>query len=427
MQSSFSTRGGWPLNQAWLLSLGSIVLILVGSYRALADPLAVAMPTWANRGATLGQDFRDATYYPVKAFLAGQQPYDPEVMLTNWPTRQEFDLYAPYHLLLHTPLAAMPYQAAYILFSLVSLAYLIGIGLITARRFTVPGGWPAAWALGGLIVMAKFTKAALYFGQIDPQTAFGATLALANLGRSRRLVALGVALTWTKPQYAIPLTLLLIARHAFREVASGTALACLFSIPVLVPLVHRAGGVADFLAVCQRNIDYARAAEYSRLEAVAGARVDVAAVVFRLTGWTMPGAEAISALVIVGIVAVVVRRRRGELSAAEIMLITLAMRLSIYHMGNESMLHVVGSVGLVMWAIRERRVVDSFYRVLAVMCAIAAVLPGLYFHAISHRVITLHGTLVDSLVEPLLLLTSFSICLYLAFTRPVVTGLREVA
>ncbi len=382
-------RAGWA---------ATAVLLLVGVVRDLRDPLSAPVPSAANTAATLGQDFRDATYYPVKDFLAGGIPYEPRSMLGGWPVRQEFDLYAPYHLLLSSPYALLGYRSAYAAFALLSLAMVVVTTLLAARHFRLPGGWLGAWVAAALVVDAQFTKAALYFGQVDPWCALGSTLALTQLHRSRWWCAIGVAMAWEKPQYGIPLSVLLLARRGWREAVAGGGIAAAASLPAVVVLVHRAGGVGAFVDVVRRDLAYANAARYSAVDAPTGARVDLAAVAFRVTGWLPPGAELGAGVLVLGIAAAAVaaRHRRGlPLVAAEVLAVTLAMRLGIYHLGNEGMLHLAGALGVAALWLRGHPP-----PVAVRVGAVLAMLPGLYVAAAQRLVLQHLGARVDSLVEP---------------------------
>src|SRR5262249_25021721 len=62
------------------------------------------------------QDFRDAVYYPVVAFLDGRNPYDQSAQARTYPVGQPFPPYLPLTLLAHLPFGLLPRAEARHLF-----------------------------------------------------------------------------------------------------------------------------------------------------------------------------------------------------------------------------------------------------------------------------------------------------------------------
>ena len=122
----------------------NIVTVLVAiagalsAARALRPSWEVATPTEANLAEEKLQDFRDALYFPIREFMAGGNPYDPAAMFAHWPVRQNFNLYQPYHLVLHLPFALPDYRIGAIAFTLASLLLLGVLALLAARRARLP-------------------------------------------------------------------------------------------------------------------------------------------------------------------------------------------------------------------------------------------------------------------------------------------------
>ena len=427
---------------------GVAALLAVGVRRALTDPLAAPVPTRANAALTGGQDFRDATYFPVKELLAGGNPYDPAPMFAHWPVNQEFDLYAPLHLVLHLPYAALPYRTALLLFSCAGLAALIGIGLVSARVMRLPGGWLAAWLVAGLVVLSQIGKSAISIGQINPVVGLGAVLAITQVGRTLSLQpdagtrgpgfrgsagfwgsgfwgsagfwgSVGLALAWTKPQFAIPLAALLLARGARRQVVLGTALAFAVSLPVVVVLVARAGGIGGFLDVVRRNLSYATHTGYAAVDSASGSRVDLAAVFFRVTGWLPPGAELVVLVGVLAVTAWLVRgspagggTRRGPFDVPELFLVSLACLVCIAHQQSESLVTVPALVGVAAAWLRREQPARWLWPVAAL-----TVVPALRVSAVQSFTATHLGGRADRLVEGLCLVAAFALACVVVATR----------
>jgi hypothetical protein len=393
--------------------------------RSLLEPLAAVDPTGANRDLTRGQDFRDALYFPIKELLRGGDPYDPASMFARWPVRQEFDLYAPFHLLLNLPYTLLPYRAALIVFSCVSVGCLLGIGLVSARVLRLPGGWLSAWVVAACVVGAQIGKSVVYFGQIDPLVGLGGVLALLFVGRSTGWAALGLALTWIKPQFGIPLTLVLLFRGAWRPALAGTLGAGLASLPVVGVLVVREGGVGGFVDVVRANLAYASSTGYAAVDSPGGARVDVAAVFFRLTGWLPPLAEGIVFVTVLGLAGWLLsgRPRRGTpFDTRELFVASLGALVGIVKQQSESLITVPALVGVVVLLLSLRTPASGSVRgsvrgsmrarglswpVLA--AAALTCVPVVHISFVEQLLKRTVGDHVDSLVEGVSLIVAFAL------------------
>jgi Glycosyltransferase family 87 len=384
----------------------------LAAVRALHGPMTAPEPTRANTMLTAGQDFRDATYFPLRELLRGGDPYRPSTMFEHWPVHQELDLYTPHHLLLQLPLVALPYRPALLVFAVASIGCLVALAVLVARTAELPGGALGAAALAVALLASQVGKSAVDLGQINPLVGLGAALALTQAGRRDRWAALGLALAWVKPQYGIPLSLLLLARGLWRPVVTGTVGALLASLPVLAVLLARTG-IAGFVDDVRANLDYATAVPYSAVTAPDGARVDLAAVVVRLAGWTGPSLavtllQVAVPVVVLGSAGWLLARRRGRaMTAGDQLLAGLALLLALVHQPSETLLLLPAVVALLVaavrggsrwWALAALLVSVSLLRVSAVQSAVAATI----------------GPRPERLVEGLCLLTAYVIAVVLA-------------
>ncbi len=425
--------------------LGWVAVLGIGALavnRALHGPLTAPEPTRANTLLTAGQDFRDATYFPLRELLRGGNPYRPATMFEHWPVHQELDLYTPHHLLLQLPLVALPYRAALLVFSVVTVGWLVALAVLAARTARLPGGALGAAALAVLLLASQVGKSAIDIGQINPLVGLGAALALTQAGRRDRWAALGLALAWIKPQYGIPLSLLLLARGLWRPVVTGTAAALLASLPVLVVLVSRTG-VGGFVADLRANLDYAGSAPYSAVTAPDGSRVDLGAVLFRLLGWTQPGpavtlVELAVPVVVLGLAALLLARGRGAaMPPAQQLVAGSALLLAMVHQPSETLLLVPTVVALLVAAGPRASLAtpdrdgggddgakedgtndgrDGDRRWWAVAALLVAV-SGLRVSAVQNAVAGMVGARPERLVEGLSLALAFAIAVVLARRR----------
>ncbi|MFJ7213029.1 glycosyltransferase family 87 protein [Amycolatopsis sp. NPDC098790] len=396
------------------------VAVLVGgvsAWHALAPSWQVPLPTWANRPEERLQDFRDALYFPIREFLAGGNPYDPAAMFAQWPVRQDFNLYQPYHLLLHAPFALLGYRAGAIAFSVCSLLLLVALAALAAhavRRFA-PFAVTTA-VVAALLVTSQVGKAQLYVGQVNPLIALGAAGALLARRDRPGLAAAALALAWLKPQYGFPLAVLLFARGSRRVALTGTAIAAAASLPVVVLLVVRGGGVGAFLDVVAANLTHARATDYGAVDSLTAQRIDVAAVLFRVTGWAPAGIELVMLAVVLATSVWLVRRldRDGETPVADL-LTCLAVVVCVVHQPGDVLLAVPALVALCWW--RERLVTAA---------VLALAVPFAHLYTVDSAVVSAFGPRAAVTVDGVAVVVAWCLLVVrstrIRAARPVVAG-----
>ncbi|NUT91016.1 MAG: DUF2029 domain-containing protein [Saccharothrix sp.] len=345
----------WPAAWRWGVGVAAGVVGSIGAWRALQPALRVPVPGAGNLAEERMQDFRDALYFPIREFLSGGNPYDPAVMFAHWPVRQNFNLYQPYHLLLHLPFALPGYRVGAVAFAVVSLGLLGVLSVMAAQRGR--GSWVlGAGVVAALLVTSQVGKAQLYVGQVNLLLAVGAAGALLGRTSHPRWAAVALALAWLKPQFGLPLAVLLCARGSWRVALTGTGIAAGASLVALVPLVAR-DGVGGFLEVIARNLEHASQTTYGAVDSLTSQRVDVAAVFFRVTGWLPPGAELPALLAVMAVSVVLVRRldRSGDDTGAADLLTCVAVVVAVVHQPGDVVIAVPALVAaaVVWWRRRQ--------------------------------------------------------------------------
>ncbi len=333
------------------MSKGHRVVVFAGTvvgslsaWHALAPSWQVPLPDETNLAEERLQDFRDALYFPIREFLAGGIPYDPAAMFAHWPVRQDFNLYQPYHLLVHLPFALPGYRAGAVAFTVLGVLLLVALAAMAAhavRRILPVPVLVTTVVVAASLVTSQVGKAQLYVGQVNPLIALGAAGALLARRDRPGWAAVALALAWLKPQYGLPLAILLYARGSRRVALAGTAVAAAASLPVVVLLTIRAGGIGAFLDIVVANLTHARGTDYGAVDSPTAQRIDVAAVLFRVTGWAPSGAElAVLAVVLVTSVLLVRRLdRAGSLPVADL-LTCLAVVVCVVHQPGDVLLAV---------------------------------------------------------------------------------------
>ncbi|MFJ5984607.1 glycosyltransferase family 87 protein [Lentzea sp. NPDC092896] len=344
-------------------TIGVALVALAGvlsAVRALRPSWEVPLPTEANLPEERMQDFRDALYFPIREFLDGGNPYDPAVMFEHWPVRQNFNLYQPYHLILHLPFALPEYRVGAVAFALACLVLLVGLAVMAAGRARLPIV-AGTVVISTLLVTSQVGKAQMYVGQVNPLIAVGAAGALLLRTKSPGWASAALALAWLKPQFGLPLALLLFVRGDRKVALLGTAVAALASVPVAGLLIAR-GGVGEFLDVIKRNLEWASSTGYGAVDSMTAQRVDLPAVFFRTTGWLPPAAELLALCGVLAATALLARKldRTENGSEAADLLTCLGIVVALVHQPGDVLIAVPAMVALAVVCWRRRK--DGHWR-----------------------------------------------------------------
>ncbi|WP_197043321.1 glycosyltransferase family 87 protein [Saccharothrix sp. NRRL B-16314] len=410
LKSGLGKRSGLVAVAALVGAVG-----VVGAWRALRPSWEVPLPTRANLPEERLQDFRDALYFPIREFLAGGNPYHPATMFEHWPVRQSFNLYQPYHLLLHAPFALPGYRVGAVAFALASLVLLIALAVLAAGRLRphVPVALGTA-VIATLLVLSQVGKAQLYVGQVNPLIALGAAGALLARRDSPKWAAVALAFAWLKPQFGLPLAVLLCVRGSRRVALVGTAIAAVASLVVVVPMIVRGGGVGPFLDVVAANLVHAGQTTYGAVDSLTAQRVDLSAVFFRVTGWLATGAELFTLIGVLAVSAALVQRldRMGHPAASDL-LTCLAVVVAIVHQPGDVLIAVpsMAAVGVVWW----RRRGERDWRLL--LSVVLLLVPFAHLHFVNLAIRDLFGVRVDVTVDGVAVVVAWVLAVAFAATR----------
>ncbi len=278
----------------WVQTLGAVI-----AFGAVATWLTVT--TWdlispSRLDAGVLTDFRDAIYYPVVAVRDGVNPYAVTSYYQHYPVGQEFPLYTPVHLLLHSPLLLFSFSTARAVYFGWNLALILGLAAAALRLAGFRCRTASVFGLGTLILLSDPGRFDLRTGQPTLMIVIGTYFVLRAVERRAPdaprpmipssatpflLGALSLAVVWSKPTYAIPLCVLLIARGRARVVAAGTAIGLALSAIVLPLLVDNAGGVGKLVKSWEDSARITSQSSQSRLGS--GLRIDAANAFVRIT------------------------------------------------------------------------------------------------------------------------------------------------
>lgn len=204
-------------------------------------------------------DFRDTVVLPARALAQGINPYDITAYRQAFPHAQEFDPYAPWWLTVVSPLARLEWGHAALLWSaglaLATAACAAWAGLQAWRHLGDVCPTVASCSRSALVLWLATFVAFQWFwrpttvgqglGNVGALAGLAALLAV--LGKHDRWYSVFLAVAWVKPQFGIPVVLILLARGHWRRALGGTLLAAVGSLPMVVQLSMAHGGLASLV------------------------------------------------------------------------------------------------------------------------------------------------------------------------------------
>jgi hypothetical protein len=337
-------------------------IIAIAAFAGVAIWLTVT--TWSNLSSSrldIGPltDFRDAIYYPLVALRDGINPYAVESYYRHYPVGQEFPLYTPIHLVLHAPLLLFSFPVARAVAFGWNLALVLGYAVLVLRLLAARLTLASVFGLGTLILLSDPGKFDLRTGQPTLMIVIALLLALRAVASTRSprsdgagpsppvsfvVGVVGIAVVWSKPTFAIPLVVLLVARARSRLAMVGTAVAVGISALVLPLLVDAAGGFGHLFDSWQDSARITSRSSQSRLGS--GLRIDAANAFVRITHLhPSEGVATVAGLLLLVAGAWVVHRLHRHDPASDreelvLALVCLLVLTSMYHVPYDYLLLV---------------------------------------------------------------------------------------
>jgi hypothetical protein len=317
---------------AVLLFVCAVLVVGRRTYHRFVVPGEPAAAAWGF------VDFRDAVYYPVVAFLDGNNPYDPTAYAATYPVGNVFPVYTPVTFLVHLPFGMVPFVPSAVAYFLWTVALMVGLALLTLRMCRFEASAAAVFGLAFAILISQPGQWNLFLGQSAAPITLAVYAALHLARRRPWLAGLCFAVASFKPTTGAPLALLMLVRGDRLAVLVGVVLAAGVAGLLAVPVVHGAGGAGAFLESLRANYaafvdDPTAAAEMSPY------RVDVAALVSRLLGRPVSlGVELAMMLGVLGLSAAALRRLDDQARLLSASLVCVAVLVCVYHQSYEALL-----------------------------------------------------------------------------------------
>ncbi len=268
----------------WLRTAAAVLAfalaIALAGYRTASLLNIPGQPKDESRWA-LG-DFRDAVYYPVVAFLHGDNPYDP-AYADAYPVYGVLPPYSPFTLIVHAPLGLLPYEIAEWTYFGLSAALVVLLAWVSLRVCGVAASADRVMGLAALIAFSRAAHTDLVLGQVSLQLVVAALAALHFAQRRPWLAGLALGIVSLKATFVIPLAWLMLCRGDYRAVAIGVMVGGLGALAAVLIIC---GGVGELPGFFETFL-----ASYQKVEqgasfdpTIAWSRVDAMTVISRLPG-----------------------------------------------------------------------------------------------------------------------------------------------
>jgi hypothetical protein len=309
------------------------VVLRVGALTHVGD-LRLGAPQAMN-------DFYSSVYYPIRAFLSGENPHDRERLKTLYPAVEEYPPYLPLNLVLYLPFGLLPPGAAAVAYFVFSAALTLPLSFVALRLAgIVPDPWRVT-LVAGLLLLSRPGHWTLISGQHAILLTLLSYLALLHARRAPILSGVALGVCMYKLTYGVPLAVLMLACGAVRAVGIGVLIAGAVNTPLVLLLARRSGGLVPFFEKLSQGYQYWQNLPGmdpgTSLDPVTFNKIDVATFVSRFAGHAVPtGVSLTFAAAVLILAALGVRRlARQHRRAAEdlsLALVCLGMLLSVYHM-----------------------------------------------------------------------------------------------
>ncbi len=242
-------------------------------------------------------DFHNGVYYPALSWRQGVSPYGTDYV-ARYPVARQLPAMSPLVLLVHTPLTWLPLHAGEVVYFVAMLAMVVAIGLLTSRDLGIDSPW-ACLPIVALVLFSRGGHITLYNGYFTFEMVLASLLTLYWSDRRPWLAAVALAYVSCKPNYFLPLLVLVVARGNLWLALRGFVIAGVAAVLGFAKLYALTpSGIAALLADL-RGAQDTHMAEPMELPIESWTRVDLMAVVSKATGVNFDGPPLLVAMVII--------------------------------------------------------------------------------------------------------------------------------
>ena len=380
-----------------------VLLISATAFRIHADYAPPPINNefdWENRGHS---DFHNGSYYPAQCFMNGACPYLTEDSAQYLMTRAAAT-YSPIVFAIHIPFAMLPLEMADIAFFACNVAMMMLLAYFSIRMSGAPFYWFDFLAITNLILMSRPGHMTMFTGYFTAEIVIGCIVALHFAHSRPKLSGLGMVLASIKPNFVIPLIIMMLWRRNYRAVFFGILFSAIAAVAGLGWLSYHngMGQVIQDVRGGQAELHV----DETEIPINTWTRTDLlgmyAKVVNSVPSDTM---YLISMVVLSLVIGPIIYRftphesNRGATGLTAFVSV-LAILVGIYHHSYDCLLMVVPAIGVLCYGSLTLKEVPVFWRnVVALMCVVPAInyvstlsvmnLLGLERHSFSWQTVTM--------------------------------------
>ena len=329
---------------------------------------------WSRRGYS---DFHNGTYLPTRAFVDGHSPYSSEVA-SDYRMARAAPPFSPIVFLIHIPFALLPLKiasVAFYVYSAVLVASLAWCSLKMSRqrfrRFDF-------LAFTNLLLISRPGHMTLYTGYFTLEIVLGCIVAI-HFAKTRPAISgWGILLASIKPNFFIPLALLLAFRGNYRAVLWGSLLCVLGASVGFGWLGYHNGLLEVFESV--RSGQESLHVDPTEMPVNTWTRVDLVGMCAKVLQLNPTGIVYLAAmLLIVSAVGLCLRsiadrESNSGASGPSALIIALTILVCVYHHSYECLLFAVPVLGLLFFGRQTMPEIPSKTRLLVgVLLSVTAV------------------------------------------------------
>lgn len=349
--STIQLSNRWRATLQLLLVCACAVVVAGTTYRSISKYHEPTMGE-LDRSKQGLFDFHNGIYYPALAMTEGYDPYGPE-FAAEFPVTRQIPPYSPLALVLHWPLGWMPLRVAEVVYYLTTLGLLMTIGVLAVNNIAKLKERKTWMLMAILFVLASRSgHTTLFTAYFTAELVLGTIIAL-RFAESRPIVSgLGIALASIKPNFGIPLILLMAMRGNWRAVIYGgafTIIGAMLGIAILLQHVDFATFIRDV-----KSSDSAHVTDDYELPVNTWTRVDTLAVVAK---WTQTNPTAPIALAVMVLLMIfpnwtlirLSRRgdRTGDQSYSGVLILSVGLS-ALYHHAYDALLLIPAAFSLLL-------------------------------------------------------------------------------
>jgi len=346
-----------------LMAVLLVVLLALTAYRISRNYSEPASEfNWTSRGFS---DFHNGTYFPGRAFVSGRSPYSTEVAKEIGVARAA-PPYSPVVFMIHAPFALQPLEVSRVLFFFYNFAVIAGLAFCILRMSLQPFRWFDFLAITNLLLVSRPGHITMFTGYFTAQIVLGCIVAL-HFSKTRPAISgWGLVLASIKPNFLIPLALLMVFRRDFKALIFGGVF-CVITAGAGLAWLSYHNGFEQVIADVRGGQESLHV-DPTEMPINTWTRVDIVGMYAKVVDWVPgDGVYLLTMLVCVSVVGFFLWRiSKTEtnvgatgVSATIVILTTL---LSIYHHAYDCLLLAVPAISLLFFGHETVKEVSPKFR-----------------------------------------------------------------